>query len=274
MSELDNATATVTVASDPGTTPAPAAPPADPAPAPTETPNGEVPANPTDKPPSEEPEWFKQRIKQITRQRREEERRADRLAAENEILRRTQPAPPKSTDLRPQDFPNYDAFVEAKIEAKTDEKIGALTRSSSEQAGLQALAKLNETFMEKATKQAEAAGIDLDDVLETLGQPKVPFTRQVMQLVAESDHTARLAEYLAENPAELDRVSKLGPALAKKALAKVEATFGAAPKSNATKAPPPVPAVGGRAVTQIDPSKLSMDDYAKYWAKRNEAKTD
>lgn len=273
MSELDNATATVTVAPDPGTMPA-AAPPADSAPALTETPAGEAQANPTDKPPSEEPEWFKQRIKQITRQRREEERRADRLAAENEVLRRTQPAPAKSADLRPQDFTDYSEYTKAVAKAEVSEQIGAATRSGSEQAYMQDLTKLNETFMEKATKQAEAAGIDLDDVLETLGQPRVPFTRQVMQLVAESDHTARLAEYLAENPAELDRVSKLGPALAKKALAKVEATFGAAPKPNATKAPPPVPTVGGRAVTQIDPSKLSMDDYAKYWAKREEAKTD
>lgn len=251
-------------------TPPAAETPAGTAPAPTETPNGEAPANPA----GEEPEWFKQRIKQITRQRRESERRADKLAAELETLKRgNAPQQPKSAELRQQDFPNYDAYVEAKIEAKTEEKIGAFHRSRSEQEAHGAVQNLREAFLEKATEQAEAADIDLDAVMETLAQAPL-FSPTVLEHLAKSDHTARLAEYLAENPGELDRVSRLGPALAAKSLAKVEASFvGANPKPNATKAPPPVPPVGGRAVTQVDPSKMNMEDYAAYWAKRRETLT-
>src|SRR5262245_5557999 len=139
MSELDNSPATDSVAPT-GAAPEPTPPAAEttaaPAAAPTEAPQGEqAPANPEGKqPPAEEPEWFKQRIKQITRQRRESERRADRLAAELESIKRAQvPRQPQSAELRPQDFTNYDAFVEAKIEAKTNEKIEALNRSRAEQ---------------------------------------------------------------------------------------------------------------------------------------------
>jgi hypothetical protein len=274
VADIDNAAATDIVAADKGaTTAAPAAETtADTASAPTEAPNGgEAPANQT---PAEEPEWFKQRIKQITRQRRESERRADRLAAELESIKRTQaPRQPQSAELRPQDFPNYDAYVEAKIEAKTDEKIGALARSRSEQEAQGAVHNLREAFLEKATEQAEAADIDLEAVMETLGQAPL-LSPTVLEHLAKSEQPARLAEWLAENPGELDRVSRLGPALAKKSLAKVEASFtDAKPKPNATKAPPPVPPVGGRAVTNVDPSKLNMDDYAAYWRKRQEAQS-
>lgn len=273
IADLDKAATTDIVAADTGaTTAAPAAETtADTASAPTETPNGEAPANQT---PAEEPEWFKQRIKQITRQRRESERRADRLAAELETLKKVNtPQQPRSAELRPQDFPNYDAYVEAKIEAKTDEKIGALNRSRSEQEARGAVQNLQGTFLEKMQEQAEAAGIEPDEVLETLAQDHLPFTARVMALVTESEHTARLAAYLAEHPGELRELSDLGPALAKKFLAKVEATFVAKPKPNATNAPPPVPPVGGRAVTNVDPSKLNMDDYAAYWRKRQEAQS-
>ena len=276
IADLDKASTPSSVPAETGaTTAAPAAETtADTASAPTEAPNGgEAPANQT---PADEPEWFKQRIKQITRQRRESERRADRLAAELESIKRTQaPRQPQSAELRPQDFPNYDAYVEAKIEAKTDEKIGAYQATLGARQAQSAVQNLQGTFLERLQEQAEEAGIEPDEVLETLARPALPFTAEVMALVTQSKHTARLAAYLAEHPGELRELSDLGPALAKKFTARIEASFtDAKPKPNATKAPPPVPPVGGRAVTQVDPAKLNMKDYADYWRRREESRTD
>jgi hypothetical protein len=238
----------------------------------TEAPTGEE--APAEQSKAEPPDWFVREKSKLQRQRRDADRRAERLAAELEALKRVQVQPQRqSAELRPQDFPNYDAYVEAKIEAKTDEKIGALARSRSEQEAQGAVHNLREAFLEKATEQAEAADIDLEAVMETLGQAPL-LSPTVLEHLAKSEQPARLAEWLAENPGELDRVSRLGPALAKKSLAKVEASFtDAKPKPNATKAPPPVPPVGGRAVTNVDPSKLNMDDYAAYWRKRQEAQS-
>jgi hypothetical protein len=272
IADIDKAAATVTVVPGEGaqTATTPAETTVAPAATQTEAPTGEqAPAEPP-----APPDWFVKEKSKLQRQRRDADRRAERLAAELEAIKRSQVRQqPQAAELRPQDFPNYDAFVEAKIEAKTNEKIEALNRSRSEQEAHSAAKSLQETFFEKATEQAEAADIDLEAVMETLASAPL-LSAPVLEHLAKSDHTARLAEWLAENPGELERVSRLGPALAKKSLAKVEASFtDAKPPPNATKAPPPVPPVGGRAVTNVDPSKLNMDDYAAYWRKRQEAQS-
>ena len=235
----------------------------------TEAPQGEAaPAEPP-----APPDWFVKEKSKLQRQRREADRRAERLAAELEALKRERaPTQPRSTDLRPESFPNYDAFIEAKVEAKTSEKIEALNRSRAEQDAHRSAQSLQQTFLEKAHEQAEAADIDMEPVLETLAQAPL-LSPTVLEHLASSEHAARLAEWLAENPGELDRVSRLGPALAKKSLAKVEASFGAKPKPSVTNAPPPVPKVGGRTVTQKDwRSSDDMDAYGAAWLKEQEAR--
>ncbi len=247
---------------------------ADSTPAPTEAPDGAAPANPA----AEEPKWFKQRIKQITRQRGEAERRALRLEAEVEALKKAIPTSGKSAELRQEDFPNYDAYQRAV--ARQEGRAGALevveasTKTLTEREAQQAVNANYETFIEKAAEEAEAADVDMDAVLETLAAAPL-LSQTIVEALAESDHPARLAEYLAENPDELARVSRLGPALAKRALAKAEAAFsaGKTPKPNATNAPAPPPKVGGRSVNQQDWRKSdNMDEYASNWAKEQEAR--
>ena len=266
--DLDNAAATDTVAPAGGadSSPPPAAETTTaPAAVQTEAPDGgEAPAESP-----APPDWFVKEKSKLQRQRRDADRRAENLAAELAALKRAQASPQRqSTELRSQDFPNYDAYVDAKIEAKADEKIAALARSRSEQDAQGAVSSLREAFIEKATEQAEAVNVDLDAVIETLAEAPL-LSSTVLEHLAKSDHTARLAEYLAENPSELDRVSRLGPALAKKSLARMEASFGAKPKPSTTNAPPPVPKVGGRTVTQKDWRQSDdMDEYHAGWIKR------
>jgi hypothetical protein len=201
-----------------------------------------------------------------------------RLEAEVADLKKAVQQPQaKGADLRPSDFPNYDAFVEAKIDqrvaAKTEEAVRATVGSSAERDAAQAAQRTYDAFMSNAAEEAEAAGVDLDAVFDTLRrQPNFP--QQIFELVAASDHPARLAEHLAENPGELDRVSRLGPAMAERALAKIEAGFGKLKsKPNATGAPPPVPTVGGRGASQVDPEKIDdMAQYKAYWEARRAAK--
>jgi hypothetical protein len=218
---------------------------------------------------------IQKRINRLTRQRGEAERRADRLAADFDALRRemAELKQAKSAQVDPKDFPNYDAYVEAKArteaKAAARQEIEASNRTRTEQETIQHLQSVHETFVEKATEQAEEAGIDLDAALETLrAQPNLSVL--VMERLAESEHSARLAEYLAENPQELDRVSRLGPQLATRALDKIEAGF--RPKSGSartsTNAPAPPKTVGGRAVMQADPAKQTIEEYSVAWQER------
>ncbi len=269
MSELDN-TENLSNAQVPEAPTPPAAPPADSAPAPTEAPNGEAQAEPEAE---KTPAWFVKETSKLRRQRAESERRADRLAAEIEALKKApQQQQPKSNELRPEDFPNYDAFIGAKIAAGVREGIGAAEQHRSQTEVEKAVLRQREVFIEKASAQAEEAGIDLEDVMDTLRrQPLV--SEDVVQYLAGSEEAARLAEYLAEHPDELRRISQLGPALAKKSLAKAEASIGAKAKPNATNAPPPPPKVGGRSVNQTDWRKTeNMEDYGSNWQKDREAR--
>lgn len=212
---------------------------------------------------------IQKRINRLTRQRGEAERRADRLAADVEEMRKQldRLSQTRSADIDPKDFPNYEAFIAAKAKqeatAAARAEIEARDRTRSEQDTTRTLQGLHDAFMEKAAEQAEEAGIDMDGVLETLrAQPNL--SPLVLERLAESDHSARLAEYLAENPQELQRVSMLGPTLATRALDKIEAGFRSKSGSarTSTNAPAPPKTVGGRAVMDPDPAKMSIEDYA------------
>ncbi len=282
--DIDNASATVTVAPNvpaEGSPPAAENAPTAPVAVPTEAQDGAEPVVADQAKPAEgdEPEWFKKRLKDISRQRTTQERRADRLAAELEALKRTvQPAPPKAPEPRQQDFQDYAAFNKAQAQHEAREvlrtEIEAATRANAEHAAMQAGQRVKETFLERAQAQAEAADIDLDAVMETLqSQPVVSHT--VVEHLAASENSARLAEFLALNPGKLHDVSMMGPALAKRELAKMDAQLGAPSKLNVTQAPPPPPRVGGRTVTQQDwRASNNMDDYGSNWKKHHNAPRD
>lgn len=251
------------------------------APAPTADPAKGETEQATAGKPEGEPEWFKQRIRQMSRQRGDAERRATRAEARLEAMERElqqlRAAPQKSAELRPQDFPTYEAFVDARAEQKARsvarEELAATLQSRIEQETAASTQAQAEAFQEKAAAQAEAAGIDLDAVMETLRAAPLLSKPVADYLFTKTERPAQLAEYLAENPSELDRISRLGPALAERALAKAEARFGASsPKPpSVTKAPPPGPTVGGRAVHQPDwRASNDMEDYAAGWAAEQE----
>jgi hypothetical protein len=281
IADIDNANGGTIVPQD---VPAGGSPPAAenaqaaPVAAPTEAQDGAEPVVADQAKPSEgeEPEWFKKRLKDISRQRTNAERRADRLAAELEGLKRVvQPAPPKAADLRSTDFPNFEAVIRAQTTEVAREtvrsEIETATRARTEQAEMQAGQRAKETFLEKAQAQAEEANIDLDAVMETLSVQPV-LSQTVVEHLAASENSARLAEFLALNPSKLHDVSLMGSALAKRELARLDATLGAKSKPNATNAPPPPPRVGGRTVTQQDwRTSNDMDDYASNWKKHHNA---
>jgi hypothetical protein len=120
----------------------------------------------------------------------------------------------------------------------------------------------------------------------------------VAELIADSDIGPHLADHLAQNPDELNRLSKLSPAAAGREIGKLEVKLGTAePKANqesseedpaektasaqeppVTKAPPPPPklqiAASGStrpATTDAKSDKLSDDEWFKAEQKRTAA---
>ena len=99
------------------------------------------------------------------------------------------------------------------------------------------------------------------------------WSRTMRDFLGESDHPAQLAQWLTKNREEAKRISRLEPAVAVRALEKVEAKLAAAPKpapKKVTGATPPVSTVGGGSNASFDPNKSGMDDFAA-WRRRQKA---
>lgn len=126
-------------------------------------------------------------------------------------------------------------------------------------------------FEEHATsvrERLEDAGEEIegfDKVMEAITKPSFPINRVMLDFLGETDKPADMAKWLADNPSEARRISRLSDVMAARALERQEAKLSAKPAPKTTQAPPPVPTVTGRSTPGFDPEKASMEDYAAHW---------
>lgn len=203
--------------------------------------------------------------------------RAEARAAELEarLQAQPQPAPAKSAEIRRSDFASDDEFHRAllddHINRRVREEVGKTREEFSKRDEARSAEQALGAFHREAEKQAEAAGIDFADDWQTLTElPKV--SRAVAEYLFEAaDNKAALVHHLAEHPEEVDRISELHPARASRELARLDLQLGEKPKPNVTKAPPPGPTVGGRAVHHGDwRASNDMDEFASGFMKAEE----
>jgi hypothetical protein len=120
-------------------------------------------------------------------------------------------------------------------------------------------------------ERIEDAGDEIegfDKVMETITSESFPINRVIMDFLGETEKPADMAKWLADNPGEARRISRMSEAVAVRALEKAEARIATKPAPKITNAPPPPPTVNGRGTPSFDPEKASMDDYAKHWEQR------
>lgn len=118
----------------------------------------------------------------------------------------------------------------------------------------------------------EEAGDEIegfDKVMRTI-TGDFPMTTVMRDFLGETEKPAEMAKWLSENPEEAMRISLLSDAVAVRALERAEGRLSAAKAApvKTTKAPPPVPTVGGRSTPEFDPDKASMEEYAAHWKER------
>lgn len=137
-------------------------------------------------------------------------------------------------------------------------------RSPAHTAAAQAFTEHRDTIMERVEDAGD--GIEgFDKVMETIRADTFPGTRVMLDFLGDSDKPAEVARWLADNPGEARKISRMSDVMAVRALEKAEAKLSAKPAPKTTTAPPPVPTVGGRSTPGFDPEKASMDDYASHW---------
>jgi hypothetical protein len=113
-----------------------------------------------------------------------------------------------------------------------------------------------------------------EEVIEKITADDFPINTVMRDFLATSDHAAELAKAWADDPKEALRIRSLGEWAAQRAMEKQERAVSAKPAAPAktTKAPPPVPTVGGRSSPSFDPEKASMEEFAVDWHARQAAK--
>lgn len=181
------------------------------------------------------------------------------------------PQPPQGPPARPtlDQFSDYDQYVEALSEWKTEQKLEQRERELARQArewhAQEQQRQLMSGWQQRIGEFRSTAG-DFDDVLAAVEHIEIP--PEIQRALIEYDNGPQLAYALAKEPKELQRIARIeSPRAALRELGKFEARLSAqaeTPKRAApvSRAPEPIKPVGQGAVTSTkDPGEMSYQEY-------------
>lgn len=217
------------------------------------------------------------------------------------------PATEEAPKPKVEDFPDYDAYVEASIQyhAKkiaADQVREALAAQATTTAQTQQQQAVTEIIAQHETRVA-AAKDRYEDFDEVVGQPGITISTVMRDSIMISEVGPDVAYYLANHPEEREKLAAMGnspaairamgkleqkvetemaakgspaasvpvstPAVSTPVVEPVAKPAVAAPA--ATRAPDPLPAPGGGSVvTTVRPDQMSFSDYKK-WRAENQA---
>jgi hypothetical protein len=245
----------------------------------SEQPNAQEQAQPSttehvDKPQDDKPRDDKgrfvpqERVNEITRARREAERRAEALERELASVRQQIPAQhqPQSQDKPPSiaDF-NYDVdqwsaamtqYAITQAESRAEQKISAKSQQERQREAQRA-------FEDRAAKYA-AEHPDFDKAVDDLTRT-VRFPSELVEAISASEYGPAVVHHLAQHLDEADRLSRMPPHLAAMQLGHIEAQLSAPKLKPVTKAPDPTPSLGGGSSNATkDPQKMSYAEYKRF----------
>ena len=182
------------------------------------------------------------RLNELTWQARQAERERDYW---REQAMRSQYTPPPQPTYTAE--PSTDAYEPDHIV----ERVEARLRQNMER----------ERLMEQ--RNTLAAKAESEGAYAFFNDSTLPVTREIAEVVLESDHSLALAEYLGENTDELRKIAALPPHKQGAAMAKLEARLSAPRSKPLSAAPAPGPNVSGRAAVRT-PEAMSTDEWMRW----------
>lgn len=201
---------------------------------------------------------FQKRISELTREKHEAIRRAERAEQmAQQALSLAKPKPTESAaddEPRPEQFTKYEDYVRAAARYDAAQAAKQVLEGHQKQSTVadeeKARIERAKTFATEAKAQGKAIQ-GFDEALEYVRSEDFPMTPAIAEYLLDADHKAAMVKYLADNEDEAFRISRLGNIAAVKELAKVEARFSAKPRPKTSSAPPPpVIVAGGAAAPQ------------------------
>lgn len=245
--------------------------PADPAtpPAAAETPKEATPAPEaaTETPPPEKPKKpASERISELYAQKKEAERRAQSAESEAYRLREQLRAPSRAAadDFAAQDTERVMKAVKSERFEQTVQEM-----ESNRQEAARHQSELFKTKVDAARERMPDIDTAISEFL------RLPLSQQAAEILVESDKAPEIAYYLSKNPGQAERLFNMPPHMQGAELARIEARVASAPTVRKTSAaPPPVPTINGASSPsgRKDPSEMSTEEYADWYAERRAKK--
>lgn len=224
----------------------------------------------------EPPAWAEKRFAEMTRKRREEESRRIEAEKESAYLRgqldATKGGKPdakaEDTEPRAESFLTYDDYVDARAEWKARKVVRAEREAEKAEREKESAQRTDNDRRERAMKQATEARKELDDFDDVLSNPDMPlFSKSVAEVINDSDVGAKIVYFLGKNMAEAERIAKLSPLAAAREIGKIEDKILNPPKAEPkriTDAGAPVKTVGEKGAREVNPSKMTDDEYFEW----------
>ena len=221
---------------------------------------------------------FQRRIDELTRQKYDEQQRAQVLQAELDQVRR-QSVQASHESQRPalEQYNSEEEYEQAMgqwVQSGYQRQVDEAQQAYSHQQQQQAQMSQAQAVQEKIAKATEK----YPDFQERITDPSIPKLSQInltaYEAVLESDNMADVAMYLCQNPAEIYAFSQMTPIQAVKAVARMEAKVTSTP--TVAKPPPAPPSdIGGKSEAKslglYDPN-LTTDEWMALDKKLSNAK--
>jgi len=200
------------------------------------------------------------RINDLTRARREAERERDFYKG---LVSQPTPASPVegASKPTPDSFETYDEYVEALTDWKVEQTINKQSTVKAQQT---------ESMVREANWAAklEEARQTLPDYAEVVGSSEVNIAPHVADALFDSELGPQLAYHMAQHPEYAERLNKLSPNKAALELGRLEAALSTPVAKPTTKAPAPVSPIRSAPARQVDPAKLSTEEYIEFRRKQ------
>lgn len=233
----------------PSSDPANAVPTPDPAAFPETAP---APASAADKkpadPPAEEPKPRKPLIEELVKTRHERNAarsEIEQLRAELEAVKARQNyMPQEDPDPKPvrDKFASDDDYLEALTDWKADQVITQRQQQAAEAEAAAAQQRMQDEWLERV----EGAKKVYPDFADVVGNATIEIKNHIYQAIVESEVGPEVAYYLAQNPAEAQRLNSMSPISAVRMIGKLEEMLldpaQGAPRTSAPAAPQAAPA--------------------------------
>ncbi len=221
---------------------------------------------PADKPPKQ---TAQERIDEITYKRREAEREAEYWKnvalgeAEPPVIDKVDepPATPPKDDTRPKQA-NYGTAEEYE-DALFDWRDGKQADQQQKTAKMVEMQERLKGYNARA-EAFRAANPDFDKVIEA-----PVFTDTMRELLLDIENGPMITYHIAKNPEIADKIKVLPPNSQVYAIHKLENELLIAQEEKPTAAPEPITPVGATGATDVDPSKMNIDEWMEWDKKRS-----